>query len=69
MNHIESERSATAADLVDLLSAYENELIALEQGTPGLAQLREAVGLALAQASFWLLECEAEFGDAPRTTH
>jgi hypothetical protein len=70
MNNIDIERArATAEDLVDLLSAYENELIALEQETPGLAKLREAVGAALAEASYWISDCTAEFGGAPRITH
>jgi len=70
MNEIDTERARAAAeDLVDLLSAYENELIALEQETPALGRLREAVGAALAEASYWILDCDAEERRASRTTH
>jgi hypothetical protein len=70
MNDIDTERArATAEDLVDLLSAYEHELILLEQETPGLGRLREAIGAALAEASYWISDRDADFGDARRTTH
>ncbi len=70
MNDIEIERARAAAeDLVDLLSAYEHELILLEQDTPGLGRLRAAVGAALAEASYWISDRDAEVGGAPRTTH
>lgn len=70
MNNIETERARAAAeDLVDLLSAYEIELCALEQGAPGVAPLREAVGAALAQVSFWISDRDAELRRITRTTH
>ena len=70
MNDIESERAhAAASDLVDLLSAYEHELILLELENPGLMRLRQAVGAALAEASCWISDRDAELGAAPRTAH
>jgi hypothetical protein len=70
MNEFDTERARAAAeDLVDLLSAYENELLLLEQATPGLARLREAVGAALAEASDWISDWDAEPPRTPRTTH
>jgi hypothetical protein len=70
MNDLDIERArATAEDLVDLLSAYEHELILLEQETPGLGRLREAVGAALAEATYWISDRDADVAAAPRTTH
>ena len=70
MNEIDIERARAAAeDLVNLLSAYENELMALEQEAPGLARLREAVGAALAEATDWISDWDAEPTRPPRTTH
>jgi hypothetical protein len=70
MNDIETERARAAAeDLVDLLSAYELELSAIELEAPSVAPLREAVGAALAQVSFWISDRDAEIRRASRTTH
>ena len=70
MNEIDTERARAAAeDLVDLLSAYETELLLLEQGAPELARLRRAVGAALAEASDWISDWDADLRPAPRTTH
>jgi hypothetical protein len=70
MNDVDIERArATALDLVDLLSTFEHELILLEQDTPGLARLREAVGAALAEASYWISDRDADVGGTNRTTH
>ena len=70
MSDTDSERArATAEDLVDLLSAYEHELILLEQETPGLGKLRQAVGAALAEAAYWISDRDADLGAAHRTTH
>jgi hypothetical protein len=61
MSDFETARAREAAeDLVDLLSAYELELSALEQEAPGVAPLREAVGLALARVTFWISDRDAE---------
>jgi len=70
MNDIDSERARAAAEeLIDLLSAYESELMLLEQDAPGLARLREAVGAALAEARYWISDRDAEQGVAPRVMH
>ena len=61
MSDFETARAREAAeDLVDLLSAYELELSALEQEAPGVAPPREAVGLALARVTFWISDRDAE---------
>ena len=41
-----------AQNLVELLSSYEEELMALERDTPSLGQLRRAVGMAIAEACY-----------------
>jgi hypothetical protein len=70
MSDMETERARAAAeDLVDLLSAFELELSALEQETPGVASLREAVGTALAQVSFWISDRDAEHRRVTATMH
>ncbi|CAN7276850.1 hypothetical protein LJR225_001382 [Phenylobacterium sp. LjRoot225] len=70
MSEFQTERARAAAeDLVALLSAYELELCGLEQDAPGVASLREAVGAALAQVSFWISDRDAELRRITRTTH
>jgi hypothetical protein len=39
-----------ARSLVDVLTTYEEELTALERETPAVAPLREALGVAIADA-------------------
>jgi hypothetical protein len=39
-----------ARNLVDVLTAYEEELIVLERETPAVAPLRAALGMAIADA-------------------
>ena len=69
MSDFETARAREAAeDLVDLLSAYELELSALEQEAPGVAPLRAAVGLALARVTFWISDRDAENGSAASET-
>ncbi|WP_395670340.1 hypothetical protein [Phenylobacterium sp.] len=41
-----------AQNLVEMLSSYEEEIIALEQQAPDLAALRRAVGMAIAEACY-----------------
>jgi hypothetical protein len=41
-----------AQNLVDLLSSYEEELIALERDSPAVGPLRRAVGMAIAEACY-----------------
>ena len=70
MSDIETERAREAArDLVNLLSAYELELTALEQDTPGVAPLRQAVGVALVQVAYWISDHGAEPAPSLRTRH
>jgi hypothetical protein len=70
MSDIETERAREAArDLVNLLSAYELELSALEQETPGVTPLRQAVGEALAQVAYWISDQDAETVTTLRTRH
>jgi hypothetical protein len=70
MSDFETARAREAAEtLADLLSAYELELSTLEQDAPGVAPLREAVGLALARVTFWISDRDAEDGSASETRH
>lgn len=41
-----------ARNLVDLLTVYEEELMALEAGAPRMGQLRRAVGICIAEAHY-----------------
>jgi hypothetical protein len=69
MSDMETERAREAAqDLVNLLSEYELELTALEQDTPGVAGLRQAVGAALVQVAYWISD-HAEPAPTLRTRH
>jgi hypothetical protein len=45
-----------ARNLADLLSAYEEELMALELTAPGIAPLRRAIGTAIAEAHYWIAD-------------
>jgi hypothetical protein len=41
-----------ARNLVEILTSYEEELIALERETPAIGQLRRAVGITIAEACY-----------------
>lgn len=70
MSDIETERAReTAEDLVALLSAYELELSIMEQETPAVGPLRQAVGAALARAVSWISDRDAESGCVSQTRH
>ena len=70
MGDIDTERAReTAQDLVNLLSAYELELSAMEQEAPGVAPLREAIGAALAQVAYWISDQDTEASSTSRTRH
>lgn len=43
-----------ARSLVEVLTAYEEELISLEVDTPAVGPLRRAVGMAIAEACYWI---------------
>jgi len=48
-----AERSKKLAqNLVEILSSYEEELIALEREAPAVGQLRRAVGITIAEACY-----------------
>ncbi len=50
-----------ARNLVDLLTAYEEEFMVLEAEAPAIQQLRRAVGIAIAEAHYWI----SDQGGAP----
>ena len=41
-----------AQNLVEILTSYEEELMAIERDTPAMGQLRRAVGITIAEACF-----------------
>ena len=41
-----------ARNLVEILTSYEEELIALERESPAIGQLRRAVGITIAEACY-----------------
>jgi hypothetical protein len=43
-----------AQNLVELLMSYEEELIQLEHDAPAFAPLRRAVGIAIAEACYFI---------------
>ena len=51
---------ALARNLVELLSSYEEELMLLERGVPGVAPLRRVVGAAIAEACYLIADEPAE---------
>ena len=70
MSDIDTERAREAArDLINLLSAYELELTALDQEAPGVGPLRQAVGAALAQVAYWISDQDAEPYPTTPTRH
>jgi hypothetical protein len=68
MPESDTERARAAAhELIQLLSAYEDELSALAEEMPGVAPLRAAVGAALAEACYWITD-QGLADDSYRTT-
>jgi hypothetical protein len=68
MASTEIERTRELArNLVQLLTAYEEELILLEQTVPSIGQLRRAVGTAIAEACYVITD-EGVEGDMPGPT-
>jgi hypothetical protein len=53
-----------ARNLIEVLSTYEEELIALERSCPQLAQVRRAVGMAIAEACYLISDETAEDWDS-----
>ena len=53
MTSIEADRARDLArELVEIFTAYEEELMELERTSPALAPLRRAVGMTIAEACF-----------------
>ena len=51
---IQTKTRATviAQNLIEILTSYEEELMALEREVPAMGQLRRAVGIAIAEACY-----------------
>jgi hypothetical protein len=45
-----------ARNLVEILTSYEEELIALEREAPAIGQLRRAVGITIAEACYTITD-------------
>jgi hypothetical protein len=52
MNHDQEHAKRLAQNLVELLTSYEEELMALEREAPAYGPLRRAVGIVIAEACF-----------------
>jgi hypothetical protein len=53
MSEMNVERARTLArSLVEILTSYEEELMALELDAPAMGQLRRAVGITIAEACY-----------------
>jgi hypothetical protein len=69
MDDTDTRVRATAENLIEVLSAYDDELSDLAQDVPGVAPLREAIGAALAEACTWISQRDAGYGVQSRMTH
>jgi hypothetical protein len=57
MTHITVDRAKELArNLVEILTSYEEELIALEREAPAIGQLRRAVGITIAEACYMITD-------------
>ena len=57
MSQAGTERAkALAQNLVELLTSYEEELMALEREAPAMGQLRRAVGITIAEACYFITD-------------
>jgi hypothetical protein len=57
MSQTGAERARVLAqNLVELLTSYEEELMALELDAPAMGQLRRAVGIAIAEACYLITD-------------
>jgi hypothetical protein len=57
MNQTSEERAKVLAqNLVEMLTSYEEELMALERETPAMGQLRRAVGITIAEACYLITD-------------
>ena len=66
MSQTSTERARKLSqNLVEILTSYEEELMALERETPAMGQLRRAVGITIAEACFVITDQDvgqAEWG-------
>ena len=57
MDQTKAERAKSLAqNLVEILTSYEEELMAIERETPAMGQLRRAVGIAIAEACYLITD-------------
>jgi hypothetical protein len=53
MSQTDAERARVLAqNLVEILTSYEEELMTIERASPGVGQLRRAVGITIAEACY-----------------
>jgi hypothetical protein len=57
MSQTNAERARTLSQsLIEVLTSYEEELMALEREAPAAGQLRRAVGITIAEACFLITD-------------
>jgi biotin synthase-related radical SAM superfamily protein len=57
MGQANVDRAKTLAqNLMEILTSYEEELMALERETPAMGQLRRAVGITIAEACYLITD-------------
>jgi hypothetical protein len=57
MGQTDVDRAKTLAqNLVEILTSYEEELMALEREAPAVGQLRRAVGITIAEACYLITD-------------
>jgi biotin synthase-related radical SAM superfamily protein len=57
MGHADADRARTLAqNLMEILTSYEEELMALEREAPAMGQLRRAVGITIAEACYLITD-------------
>jgi len=57
MSQTSAERAkALAQNLMEILTSYEEELMALEREAPAIGQLRRAVGITIAEACYMITD-------------
>ena len=57
MNQTNAERARTLAqNLVEILTSYEEEMMAIEREAPAMGQLRRAVGITIAEACYLITD-------------
>lgn len=61
LSQTDAERARDAArSLVEVLAAYEEELMVLERASPSAGPLRRAVGMAIAEACYLISDRMAQ---------